>query len=144
MEVFLAESRSKDWGEELDDWRWEDIKEEGRKERRESSWEEKSVQTDERGEERERIAKLVKDFPNLMKEDGLLPVPPELRKRNQGEPKEGWSREMGSIIRVSEVMRDPRLAGSVVKHPCCGTTCAVLSAPIQNMMPTFPPGVKRI
>ena len=152
VEVFLAE-RSKDWGEELGDWRWDDdIKEEKRRDREVQPGVEREVQTDETGEERERIVKLVKSFPNLTKEDALLPMPPELKRIGWGEQKKGWIREVGSITPLLEHHKTPygvspylpRLEGSVVKHPCCATTCVVLSASLWNTNPTSLFGVKKM
>ena len=69
VEVFLVEEKGRQAREELGEWRWEDIKEE--REGRKGKLTERSVQTDETGEQRDRIAKLVKDFPNLMTGGGL-------------------------------------------------------------------------
>ena len=61
MEVFLAEEKRRQAREELGEWKWEDIKEEREGSRAELT--ETNVQTDETGEQRDRIVKLVKDFP---------------------------------------------------------------------------------
>ena len=143
IEVFLAE-RTMDWGEELGTWRWDEcIKEE--KERRGGDWvEDKVTQMVETGLERERIATLVKTFPNLMKEDGLLPLPTATDKPLGGEPRKEWRQGGGSSFSPMMIKETPggvspylpRLEGSAVIYPCCRTTCSVLSAPLtaQNII----------
>ena len=71
-----------------------------------------------------------------MKEDGLLPLPKEISKVGACEFPRGWRPGVGS---ASRPMMDretlggaspflPRLEGSVVVHPCCRTSCSVLTA----------------
>ena len=110
------------------------------------------MQTDETGEQRDRIAKLVKDFPNLMKGGGLLPTPPDQHLKVVSEQSERWRWEVTSPILGSgkkEIPCDtrpylPRLEGSQVLHPCCGTACAVLSAPLQSQVTSSILGAKRM
>ena len=151
IEVFLAE-RTRDWGEESGDWRWDEvIKEEGGEKGGDREREEKSTQTRETGAERERIATLVKNFPNLMREDGLLPLPKELSQTGARESKEGWKPGGGMASRptmdkatpggVSPFL--PRLEGSTVVHPCCRTTCSVLTASVASPNAITRFGVKK-
>ena len=94
----------------------------------------------ETGVEREKTATLVKTFPNLMREDGLLPLPKEVAKVGAGIQQEGWKSgvDLANPSVVDRGIRGgtspflPRLEGSVVIHPCCRTTCSVLSAPVGN------------
>ena len=152
IEVFLAE-RTMDWGEESGTWRWDDyIKEERERKGGRDLGEEKATQTVETGIERERIVTLVKTFPNLMKEDGLLPLPTEVDKLVVGEPRREWKQGGGlsSSPATSKGIPGgtspylPRLEGSVVIHPCCRTTCSVLSAPLTAPTTTSLFGVKKL
>ena len=145
VEVFLAEGKQKQIREELDLWRWDDIKEE--EEGRQMKQEDRSVQNEETGEERDRTAKLRRDFSNLMTGGGLLPNPPDPPKKDKDEQKGGWNWGAVSPTPASG-MREipfgsspyfPRLEGAHVKHPCCGTVCVVLSVPAQNPATTFIP-----
>ncbi|XP_078244616.1 uncharacterized protein LOC140705774 [Pogona vitticeps] len=151
IEVFLAE-RTRDWGEESSEWRWDEVIKEGKEERgTDREKEEKGTQTRETGAERERIATLVKNFLNLMKEDGLLPLPKELSQAGVRESKEGWKPGGGMAFRptmdkatpggVSPYL--PRLEGSTVVHPCCRTTCSVLTASVANPNATVRFGVRK-
>ena len=64
VEVFLAEGRQKQVGEELDLLRWDEIKEEERKEESQTEREDRGVQTAKTEEVRDRFTKLLKDFPS--------------------------------------------------------------------------------
>ena len=151
IEVFLAE-RTKDWGEESGEWRWDEVIKEERGERgADGGKEEKSTQTRETGAEREKIVTLVKNFPNLMKEDGLLPLPKEIGKIGAGEHPGGWkpgvglasrpAMDRGTLGGASPFL--PRLEGSVVVHPCCRTTCSVLTVSTANQSATIHFGGKK-
>ena len=121
VEVFLAE-RMKDWGEELETWRWDDpIKEEESERKGSEEKREESTQTVETGVEREKVAALVKTFPNLMKEDGLLPLLKGIAKVGLGARPEGWKSGMDPANTL--VVDRETLGGASpflpVIHPCC-------------------------
>ena len=142
LEVCLAEEK----GEELDLIVWEEVINDGRNVREfrivmgreQPEKKDRAVQTELSGGPGEWHG-LLKDFPNLQLGGGLLPDPKDYRARGDDlEPIE-WTvvvyprNQCGGrrVIHPSPSLPHQPHEGDWVRHPCCGTTCAMRSTPLR-------------
>uniref|UniRef100_A0ABM5GND3 CCHC-type domain-containing protein n=1 Tax=Pogona vitticeps TaxID=103695 RepID=A0ABM5GND3_9SAUR len=143
-EVCLVE----EGGEEVDLIMWEEIKEGGGA-RDFRTWTDLNVDRPRhRGVQTEPIldpsqaSGATSGFPNLMTGGGLLPDPPFLGAKGRGiEPLE-WKVSVfplnypgggRRVIRPGPEYQKKPLEGDWARHPCCGTVCALRSAPLRQM-----------
>ena len=135
-------------GAEMDLIMWEEVKEGGNA--REFSWLgegelgrciNRGVQTDWLRDARSQ-ADVAQGFPNLLKEGGLLPEPSLTSGRGRTyEPLEwrvsvfpvGYHGGGRRVIRPGPEFQQKPPEGDWARHPCCGTICAVRSAPLRPL-----------
>ena len=141
-EVCLTDER----GEEFDLMIWEDINEDEkagsfRVVRSEpADKKDRSVQT-EWSMGQESFIKLLKEFPNLQVDRGLLPGPPDLFVCGQEVDPLEWTvvvyphNQHGGrrVICPSPSLLQSQQEGDWARHPCCGTVRAVRTTPIGPM-----------